>query len=717
MTTRLLLTIAVCAAAGLAQNGAGVPASGNVSLPVDEYNRLLEMAAKPPKGPDAPPVAYVIRNAQLDLAVQGETVAGSVSLEGEVFASGGVKAPLVTGMVVTAAELKGRDLPLLREAGAHQAVFTGPGDFSVNLQAALPLKLEPARASVNLVAPAAGAVRLTLSVPGEETLVQLNPGLITRRASAGGRTTITATLVPGQPASLSWSARLPAPAPAVPKETRFLSDVKTVVSVVESEVHAAALVELTVTQGEPAQFRTQLPAGFRLVDASGPTLSGQNLAGDSLTLSVSSPSARSHQFLITMAKDNAGASAEVPLTAFANAQRETGEVAVESEGAVELKATATGGLRRMDLKESSDTLRSLARGSIQAAFRYQRRASESPALSLAWTRFPDAGVLAATAQDAVATTLVTSEGRSLTEIKLTIRNQAQPFLKVTLPAGATILSAEVAGEKVKPVEGADGSRVPLLRPSFRPPESYPVSFVYIHAGAPFVKSGSAQFELPKMDVPVGVMEWEVFLPPQYRVSDFGGDAIAAELMPGAAFRVVQAAGVRAVPGLIGGVVTDSTGAAVGRAGVTVEHLGLSGSWNATTDLSGRWSIANVPAGRVRILIASPGFKSWSVIADHDALSGTALATELQAGSITASIEVTAQAVQLTAEAPQNQSSRRQNAAPPDLTASANVADLQKRVVGVLPISINVPKAGNSYKFVRPLVVEETTRLSFRYRRK
>ena len=119
---------------------------------------------------------------------------------------------------------------------------------------------------------------------------------------------------------------------------------------------------------------------------------------------------------------------------------------------------------------------------------------------------------------------------------------------------------------------------------------------------------------------------------------------------------------------------------------------------------------------VRILIASPGFKSWSMIANHDALSGTALATELQVGSTSSSIEVTAQAVQLTGEAPQNQSSRRQNAAAPDLTASANVADLQKRVVGVLPISIDVPKTGNSYEFVRPLVVDETTRLSFRYRR-
>jgi len=48
-------------------------------------------------------------------------------------------------------------------------------------------------------------------------------------------------------------------------------------------------------------------------------------------------------------------------------------------------------------------------------------------------------------------------------------------------------------------------------------------------------------------------------------------------------------------------------------------------------------------------------------------------------------------------------------------ASANVANLQKRVAGVLPIPIDVPKAGNSYRFIRPLVVDEETKLTFAYR--
>jgi hypothetical protein len=47
--------------------------------------------------------------------------------------------------------------------------------------------------------------------------------------------------------------------------------------------------------------------------------------------------------------------------------------------------------------------------------------------------------------------------------------------------------------------------------------------------------------------------------------------------------------------------------------------------------------------------------------------------------------------------------------------SQNVLDLQKRVAGVLPIAVNVPHAGNSYRFVLPLVVAEDTRVTFNYK--
>jgi hypothetical protein len=50
------------------------------------------------------------------------------------------------------------------------------------------------------------------------------------------------------------------------------------------------------------------------------------------------------------------------------------------------------------------------------------------------------------------------------------------------------------------------------------------------------------------------------------------------------------------------------------------------------------------------------------------------------------------------------------------SGSVNV-NLQQRVSGVLPVRIDVPRAGNSYHFVRPLVLDEETKVSFTYKSK
>src|SRR5207302_4833323 len=219
---------------------------------------------------------------------------------------------------------------------------------------------------------------------------------------------------------------------------------------------------------------------------------------------------------------------------------------------------------------------------------------------LQWVRFPDGSVLAAEAESAVVTTLVTSEGKSLTEVKLIVKNEAHAFLKVALPAGATILSADVAGERVKPVQGPDGNRVPLLRPGFRPTDSYTVSFVFMHSGAPFAKKGGAELSLPNMDIPISLLTWEVFLPEQYKVKDFGGDVIAANRVP-QPFREEAATRDRefsaaytfsdvrtdALPGQMGGYVVDPSGAAVPNARITITSTDNGATRTAVTDAQGR----------------------------------------------------------------------------------------------------------------------------------
>src|SRR6266853_4467381 len=230
-----------------------VPASGNVTLPLDEYNRLIELAGKPARKPDAPPVPYTMKRADLKFRVANESVQGTVQLQGEILHKGATKIPLTSGMAVLDARQEGKGLPLELENGTHTAVLTGPADFAVTLDAGLPLSIEAGRASFNLPVPPAGSARLTLVVPGDHTYVRINPGIITSRSSEQGQTSIEATLVPGQPANIWWTTRETI-APVAPKEARFLSDVKTLVSVSEADIRIAALADISVVQGEPSQF-------------------------------------------------------------------------------------------------------------------------------------------------------------------------------------------------------------------------------------------------------------------------------------------------------------------------------------------------------------------------------------------------------------------------------------------------------------------------------
>jgi len=709
-----------------------VPASGNVTLPLDEYNRLVELASRPARKPDTPPVPYTMKRADLKFRVANESVQGTVQLQGEILHKGATKIPLTTGVAIFDARQEGKGLPLELENGTHTAVLTGPADFAVTLDAGLPLSIEAGRASFNLPVPPAGSARLALVVPGDHTNVRISPGIITSRSSENGQTAVEATLAPGQVANIWWTTRETA-APAVPKEVRFLSDVKTLVSVSEADIRIAALADISVVQGEPSQFEMEVPAGFELTGATGASVESSEVDSGVLTLKVTGPAQRSHQFLISMERSITATKADAPFLSFKNAQRETGEVLVEGAGTIELTAKESGGLKRMDFKETNPYLRSLARFPMQAAFRYHKQPNEKPALAFEWTRFPDSSVLAAVAERAVVTTLVTTEGRSLTEIKLIIKNQGQPFLKIALPLGASILSAEVAGEKVKPVEGPDGNRVPLLRARFRPVDSYTVAFVFMHSGAPFAKKGGSDLLLPKMDVPINLLQWEVFLPEQYKVKDFGGDAIAANLLPAASLDVSGEEGdtsgmtgqyfvrniemVSLLPGQMGGTIVDAAGAVVPNARVTVTHLDTGAVRNVVTDSSGRWIVSNLSSGRVKIAANANGFKQLVSQIDYDGSRPAPFNSALSVGSVSDAITVTAEAGRNIVNFETIQRDAKKNTEKQQMAASVNVTNLQQRVSGILPVRVDVPRAGNSYHFVRPLVLDEETKVTFTYKSK
>ncbi len=736
--TILLLLVFATAAYGQhrdSRSGAILPlpgSSGTVTLSLAEYNRLTELASRKPTTTEASPLSFVLSRAAFKLRVEDQSLTGALDIDGSVLEKGSVKVPLTSGITILDAKQANSPLPLLQEGRTHSAILNGPGAFAVNLNIASALTIEAGRASFTLLVPAAASSLLTLDLPGNHANVRIEPGLITNHTTVNGHTIVEASLEPGKPARVWWTTREIA-APVAQREVRFLSDIKSVVSVGDSQLRTTALCDVTVIQGEAAEFRMPLPQGFELAEATGSTLDSFEIEAGVLVLKVREPARRNHQFLIAIERANRDTKVDAPLLGFAGAQRETGELLVEGVGAMELTPTESGGLRRMDVREVGAIARSLARFPLQAAFRYNRRETDTPRLQLEWTLFPDSSVLSAVAERATITTLTNIEGKSLTEVTLRVRNHAQAFVKVELPAGAQLLSAEVEGERVKPVVGPDGSRVPLLRVGLNSSGAYTVSFVYLSSGGKFAKNGGYEMTLPKLDIPVNVLTWEVSLPDRLEVRQFGGNALAAELFPAAAQTALVdgldysdekdanawiqiGAGIdNLTAGQVGGIIVDPNGAVVPGASITLVNKQTGGSFTTQSDGEGRWLFSGLQPGPVSVRVDSTGFKSSQQEFAIDSSRPVRLGTTLEVGSVSEVVTVTSNVSEDGLNRIEEQVHKKQLA---QLNApSANVFSLQRRVAGILPVHVDVPRSGKSYRFVRPLVLEEETKITFQYKSK
>jgi len=704
-----------------------------VTLSLTEYNRLIDLASRPPQGALVAPVAAVLASANLRVRVERDTARGVFAIAGDALRPGVSRVSLLSGATLIDANAGGRPLPLIADGNAHTALIPGPGPFSLALEWGAPLQFKPGRASFVLPVPQAGTARATFDLPGDQADVHLSSGLITGKSILDGRTIIEATLDPGSTTEVWWSMRDSAPAAAA-RELRALADVMTLVTIGDSDVRMVALIDVSVVQGELRTAAVRLPAGYEVTGVSGSSLETSEPVDGGLILTVGNPAARSHQFLVSLERPHDGGSFSVDtgFVSVRDVQRERGEVAIEGVGTLELTVDERDPMHRIDVRELNQALQSLARLPVLTAFRYQRSAGTAPALALEVKRFADAGVLAAVADRAVATTLVTSEGRALTEVVLTVQNRAQPFLKVTLPPGASMVSVDVAGQPAKPVQGTDGTRVPLLRPGFRPIGSYQVSFVYLHAGTPFVKKGDIEMTLPKMDLPVGIVQWELFAPERYSMRTIGGNVMDVSVLDRLASST--SASGRGVAGVAGGVavgtpaarpplrqgrivvtvsvdgparlmtgrVVDDSGAVL--PGVTIEVASMAGVRTVVTDGNGAFAVSDVLPGPVTVMATLAGFQSArsSFTADERTRR---LEIAMPVGTLKETVTVTGEVARVDVQ--------KAVATPP----SQNVVDLQRKATGVLPVRIDVPRAGTSHQFIKPLVVDQETVVRLRYKRR
>src|SRR5262249_19718899 len=146
---------------------------------------------------------------------------------------------------------------------------------------------------------------------------------------------------------------------------------------------------------------------------------------------------------------------------------------------------------------------------------------------------------------------------------------------------------------------------------------------------------------------------------------------------------------------------DAYGAVIVGASVKVVNSQTGVTLNTKSDSEGHWVVSGVKPGPVSVRIDSGGFKSFQQELDLSSSKPARLGVTLEVGAVAESVTVTSGQELLERENRRIEEQVRKSREAQVNAPSQNVFNLQKRVAGVLPVRVDVPRAGKSYRFVRP----------------
>lgn len=150
-----------------------------------------------------------------------------------------------------------------------------------------------------------------------------------------------------------------------------------------------------------------------------------------------------------------------------------------------------------------------------------------------------------------------------------------------------------------------------------------------------------------------------------------------------------------------------------------ESAGKCGAIRSTKEApdsaEGHWVVSGVQPGPVRVRVDFQGFKSFHQELNFEPSHSARLGVTLEVGATAEVVNVAAGSGGLERESRRLEDQARKAQQAQLNAPSQNVFSLQRKVAGILPVRVDVPRAGKSYRFVRPLVVGEETKITFQYR--
>lgn len=515
----LVLLALLLPAAPAATPSLNVP-DAHVVMPWNRFEELYQKGMAPKDPPLVAPRDFTLGAAVYTGSVTGEgddayanlhvTLRGSVLKE-----KGWTAVPLLSASTaLRSVRINGKEAAIYIQDGWYTWLTDQPGAFVAEIDFASSLTRAEAETFFSFPLAASGATSVRFVVDAAEAVdFDVANARGTKETTAGSTHTVEAVLPATGALAVSWQRK--SAEAAVQLTPRVYAETHTLVGVSEGVLQGRANINYTVLHKGIQALRVKVPADVTLLDVSGAGIGDWKQAKDG-TLEVALNFEALGGYRLTVDYERALGDGNLPLLGVLDVAREKDWIGVDARSSLELVAGTAQNATPVDVRELPAAL--VGQTDYPVLLAWKARGGDV-SIPLQVKSHPDVDMLVTLVDTALADTLVTVDGRRMTHVRYAVRNNRNQFLRLSLPEGAEVWSASVAGRGVKVAKGEGGVLVPLVRSdaSSGAMSAFLVDLVYVESGSPLGRSGTARAELPRTDAPVSQLQWTVYFPADAKV--------------------------------------------------------------------------------------------------------------------------------------------------------------------------------------------------------
>ncbi len=527
----LLLTWAVAAPA-LAQSD--IPAA-RVTLPWQDFKVLYERGQAPEDPPEAAPRHFAISKAVYTGEVSEESTAFVLALRVEVLkAEGWITVPLLpTTVALESATIGGRDAPIYLQSGWYHLVTDKKGILDLKLEFAVSTWESGGQNGFSFAMAPSGGTQVTVSVPAENTLdFNVANAQQTERSTRGDRQVLEALLPATGNLAVTWQRAADEETPegdpeAVAEQPRVYAEHQALVGVAEGLMQCTSAVHYSILHAGVESFTVDLPTDVTVLDVKGNGLrdwSVEQQGERSVVLAELNYEAKgSYSLYLNYEKQlpEGSAKVDVPDLQVQGVERVKGWVGIDARSALEIAAGTVQNANTVDVRELPTAILGQTNWPVLLAFKYRK---QDFAIPLEIRQHEDVDMLVTIVDSLAATSVMTRDGRRMTQLVYSMRNNRAQFLRLEMPENVEVWSTFVGGRAVKPAKGEDGRLlIPLARSQAAGGAlaSFAVEIVYVEDGVEPDDKGTGTFaaSLPVAGVPSTQVAWTIYMPYEAKIND------------------------------------------------------------------------------------------------------------------------------------------------------------------------------------------------------